>query len=106
MNPIIEYWTPIEATIEYWKPRNKTVRTDTGYTYLDKKSEQSSVEVWSGTKEEIFKKFEKEQNTLKYCNGHYYKFKDKKLEEEQHEWYKNLPEHVRFNMYYGNGVVD
>ncbi len=94
------------ATIEYWKPRNKTVTTDTGYTYLDRKSEQSSVQVWSGTKEEIFKKFEKERNKLRYCNGHYYKFRDKNLEREQSEWYKNLPEHVRFNMYYSTGVVE
>ena len=38
--------------------------------------------VWSGDKERIFKRFYKENNSLKYCNGSHYTFKDANLERE------------------------
>tara|TARA_R100000654_G_C2686835_1_gene127980 strand:+ start:1850 stop:2080 length:231 start_codon:yes stop_codon:yes gene_type:complete len=72
--------------------------------YWDNKIKK--VENWSGTKEEIFKKFDAENNRLRYCNGSYYKFEDKNLQQEYFDWYKSLSEGTKFKMFYGNGVVD
>ncbi len=82
--------------VEYW---DKISYTTSG-------SEIKRVEVWSGDKEEIFKRFDKENNSLRYCNGSYYKFEDRSIQDEYRKWYNELPEGVRFQMYYGNGVVD
>jgi len=62
--------------------------------------------VWSGSKERIFKRFYKENNSLKYCNGSHYTFKDANLEREYKTWLTSLSKATRFKMYYGNGVVD
>jgi len=96
----------MKAQIEYWDPKNEIVVTDTGFRYLDTKSVIKNVETWYGDKEEIFKKFDKKNNRLRYCNGSYYKFEDKTLEDEYRTWYKSLDENTKFNMFYGNGVVD
>ena len=96
----------MEAKIDYWNPKNETVVTETGFRYLDTKSVITKTETWNGTKEEIFKKFDKENSSLRYCNGSYYKFQDNLLQQEYMEWYNNLSEATKFNMFYGNGVVD
>ena len=57
-------------------------------------------------KENIFKKFYEDNNRLRYCNGSYYDFADADIKKEYREWYNGLPEHVKFNMYYGDGFVD
>jgi len=62
--------------------------------------------VWEGTKEEIFKRFDKENNRLRYCNGSHYKFQDNTLQQEYIDWYKSLSQSTKFNMFYGNGTVD
>jgi hypothetical protein len=62
--------------------------------------------VWSGSEEMIFKRFYKENNSLKYCNGCFYTFKDANLEREYKTWLTSLSKATRFKMYYGNGVVD
>jgi uncharacterized protein YecT (DUF1311 family) len=85
-----------EVKVEYWD--------NISYTSCD--SEIKSVETWNGTKEEIFKKFDKKNNRLRYCNGSYYEFQDKKLKQEYLEWYRSLSKSTKFNMFYGNGVVD
>lgn len=96
----------MKARIEYWNPANKTVVTVTGFRYLNTDSELKKVEEWEGTKEEIFKKFDKQNNSLRYCNGSHYKFENKNLETKYQDWYKSLSQNTKFNMYYGNGVVD
>jgi len=96
----------MKAKIEYWNPKNETVITETGFRYLDTKSVITRVETWEGTKEEIFKKFDQKNNSLRYCNGSYYMFEDKQLAVEYKEWYNSLDEATKFNMFYGNGVVD
>ena len=96
----------MKATVEYWNPENKTVVTETGYRYYSKKPIVTDTEVWNGTKEEIFKRYDKENNRLRYCNGSYYTFTEKKLIDEYMDWYNSLSENTRFNMYYCNGVVD
>jgi len=96
----------MKAIIKYWNPRNKTVVTDSGFTYLDTKSEITKTETWEGSKEEIFKKFYKNNNSLRYCNGSYYKFEDETLYTKYLKWYKSLSKSTKFSMYYGNGIVD
>ena len=96
----------MEARIERWNPANRTVVTETGFRYLDTQSEVDKVEVWEGTKEQIFKRFYKENNSLRYCNGSHYKFEDETLHTEYRKWYQSLDEAVKFGMFYGNGVVD
>lgn len=92
--------------VDYYAPRNKSVVTESGFRYRDTREEIKKTEIFEGTLEEIFLKFEKLNNTLKYCNGHYWKFSDSKFQEQQRKWYSNLPESVKFDLYYGNGVVD
>lgn len=96
----------MKAIIEYWSPVNKTVVTETGFRYLDTKSDITKVEAWEGTKEQIFKRFYKENNSLRYCNGSYYKFEDSTLRTEYQKWYNGLNKSTKFSMFYGNGVVD
>jgi hypothetical protein len=96
----------MKVKIEYWDRKNKTVVTETGFRYLDTSSEIKKVETWEGTKEEIFKRFDKQNNRLRYCNGSYYKFVDESLNQEYIKWYKGLDEGTKLNMFYSNGVVD
>jgi len=86
----------VTVKIEYWDR----------ISYKSCNSEIKRVETWNGTKEEIFKRFDKENNSLRYCNGSYYKFQDNALEQEYLKWYDSLSESTKFNMYYGGGVVD
>ena len=65
-----------------------------------------NVEDWEGTEEEIFKRFDKANNRLRYCNGSHYKFEDSKLNNKYFAWYKSQDETTKLNMFYGNGVVD
>lgn len=58
------------------------------------------------TKEELFRKFYEWNRTLRYCNGCYFKFFDENVKAEYHEWYESLSEMTRFDMYYGDGIVD
>ncbi len=57
-------------------------------------------------KEEIFKRFDKANNKLRYCNGSHYKFVDENLHREYIEWYDSLSKSEKLDMYYGNGIVD
>ena len=96
----------MKVILERWAPANKSVVTETGYRYFDTKSviiEEIEVE---GTEEEIFKDFDRKNNSLRYCNGSCYTFKDSSIKNRYIEWYKSLPESTRFQMYYGNGIVD
>ena len=69
------------------------------------KEEIKNIEIWEDTKEEIFKKFDKKNNKLKYCNG-YLCFEDEKIFIKYKTWYKSLNRTTQLNMYYGNGTVD
>jgi hypothetical protein len=62
--------------------------------------------IWEGTEDEIFNKFYKENNRLRYCNGTHYKFKWKIYEKRYDLWFDSLTKQKRFDMYYGNGTVD
>jgi hypothetical protein len=56
---------------------------------------------------EIFENFYKKNNSLRYCNGSYYKFNCDKWIIKYNEWLKSDDYKKKsFNLYYGNGVVD
>jgi hypothetical protein len=56
----------------------------------------------------LFEIYYKLNNSLRYCNGSYYKFQDKNWQEKYNEWLKS--DHYKkksFDLYYGkNGIVD
>lgn len=98
----------ITTTLDYWNPRNVDVVTETGFRYLDTKSVITCTEqITASNKILLFEKFYKMNNSLRYCNGSYYKFHDKALESEYNDWLKSDDfKKKHFNLYYGNGVVD
>lgn len=71
--------------------------------YRDKKSEEIT---WEGTYDELFEKLEEENRHLRYCNGYYYTFKDMEMNKLHTIWYALISEGRKFNLYYGNGIVD
>ena len=85
----------MDIILEYWD------REDYSTNSVIKKTETIS-----GSKIDIFKKFDAKNNSLRYCNGSYYKFQDKEIQKEYNIWYKSLDKQTKFNMYYGGGIVD
>ena len=96
----------MKVNVEYWSPKNVSVVTETGFRYLDNSSGLKRVEEWDDEPEAIFKKFNKLNNSLRYCNGSHYKFEDSNIQVQYRAWYDSLDEGTKFNMFYGNGVVD
>lgn len=67
---------------------------------------ETKEEVFSGeTYPEIFKNIYKYRKTFKYCNDGF-KFSDKKDEMSYYDWYNNLSEAERFDLYYQGTTVD
>jgi|TARA_R110002073_G_C9253276_1_gene562749 hypothetical protein len=86
----------IKVKINYWG----------NVSHLTTREEIKETQIWEDTKEEIFKKFDKQNNRLRYCNGSYLKFEDESLSLEYVNWYNSLDKTTQLNMYYGNGTVD
>ena len=64
-------------------------------------------DVWEGeTLDEVFVRMYKANNSLRYCNGHSYHFKDNAVAEQYHLWNLTMSHGRSFDLYYGNGVVD
>lgn len=61
---------------------------------------------FSNTLDKIFEGFEKANNKLRYCNGHYFQFKDKDVQTLYRIWLKVADDARLFHLYYGDGVVD
>lgn len=80
----------------------KIIRVDKD-RYFNEKETPINVE---GTDEQCFEKFYAFNRTYKYCNDVYFKFADKADKDNYDNWYKNLSETNKFNMYYGNSIVD
>jgi hypothetical protein len=98
----------IKATLDYWRAKNETVVTETGFRYVDTNSVIKATKTIKDTAEiGLFEQFYKLNNSLRYCNGSYFKFQDKEWEEKYKEWLKSDDyKQKSFNLYYGNGVVD
>ena len=87
----------MEVKIEYWDR----------ISYTNCNSEIKKTETLSATTEDaLFESFYKKNNSLRYCNGSYYKFEDNSVEAKYNDWRKNMSKARSFELYYGNGVVD
>lgn len=77
-------------------------------SYLNFKSIiKSQREIEADNDIEIFEKFYKMNNILRYCNGSYYKFQDLEWQNKYNEWLKSDDYKKKsFDLYYGNGIVD
>jgi hypothetical protein len=99
----------MQTTLLYYAPNDKTIVTESGYVYLDTKSVVKNEEVVSFADDiELFELFYRKNNSLRYCNGSYYKFKDSNYEHEYNKWLKSDDYEAKsFSLYYGrNGIVD
>ena len=70
---------------------------------------KTTKEVTQSFKEDIdvFVGFYNLNNSLRYCNGSYYKFKDEEWENKYKQWLKSDEyKKMSFNLFYGNGIVD
>lgn len=63
-------------------------------------------ELTGKTKEECFKEFYNRNKVYRYCNDIFYKFKEKDDEIQYKAWYAGLSDATKFDMYYGNSIVD
>ena len=88
----------MKATLDYWDKID----------YTSIRSEIKTTKEIEGTDEiDLFEQFYKLNNSLRYCNGSYYKFQDKEWENKYNQWLKSDDYKKKsFNLYYGNGVVD
>jgi hypothetical protein len=89
----------MEIILDYWD------RKDYQYSWESEIKKQETIEADDDIA--IFEKFYKMNNSLRYCNGSYYKFNDKQWQDRYNEWLKTDDYKSKsFNLYYGNGVVD
>ena len=100
----------MEVIIEYWDKLRETITNEVGFCYENQDSTVTDTEkhmiLTEEQKIELFKDFDKRNNKLRYCNGTYWKFKDDNMQEEYLKWYRELPETIKHDMFYGKGVVD
>jgi len=96
------------AILDYWNPNNKIVVCDDGYRYFDTKSVITGQSTITGDSEiSIFEQFYKLNNSLRYCNGSYYKFQQQEWKDKYDKWLKSDDYKSKsFNLFYGGGVVD
>jgi hypothetical protein len=88
----------MKAILDYWDKID--------YTSIN--SEIKRTQEIEGIDEiNLFEQFYKLNNSLRYCNGSYYKFNSPEWETKYKEWLKSDDYKSKsFNLYYGNGVVD
>ena len=88
MKEILEYWDRVSYTSCHSEIKRKE-------------------EINGNTEIEIFENFYNKNNSLRYCNGSYYKFQSKEWENKYNNWLKSDDyKNKSFNLYYGNGTVD
>ena len=97
-----------KATLNYWKPRNELIVSENGFCFTDTTSVITTQKTIENTTEiGLFEQFYKLNNSLRYCNGSHYTFKDKELEQKYQIWLKSDDyKQKSFNLFYGGGVVD
>ena len=76
------------------------------HVYPRTAAKEEEHEIEGATMDEVFEKHYKANNSLRYCNGYYYKFKDEKVQKLYNLWDITMPEARSFWLYYGNGTVD
>ena len=88
----------MKTTLDYWDKID--------YTSINSEIKRQQ-EIESNNEIEMFEKFYKLNNSLRYCNGSYYKFQNKEWENKYQQWLKSDDYKKKsFNLYYGNGTVD
>jgi len=74
--------------------------------FFDNYKPTEKTKKFLGETDQIFEEFYKLNNSLRYCNGSYWKFMEQKTEQEYYDWLKSLSKERSFKLYYGNGIVD
>jgi len=88
----------MNVELNYWDRKN--------YTSFDSEiKRQETIDAENDIT--IFEQFYKKNNSLRYCNGSYYKFVSQEWQDKYDAWLKSDDYKAKsFNLYYGNGVVD
>lgn len=76
--------------------------------YYDNDNESNNRrEMWAGTMDELFERFERKNNSLKYCNGCGYRFVNKDDIAPLYQiWCKIIPFGRSWELCYPTGLVD
>jgi hypothetical protein len=84
----LNYWDKVD----YYSSRSEIKRTE----YIESDNEI-----------DVFESFYKKNNSLRYCNGSYFKFVSSEWDQKYKDWL-NSDDYKKksFNLFYGNGVVD
>jgi hypothetical protein len=89
----------MKVILDYWD------RKDYPYSWESEIKDTKEIEGFNEI--DLFEQFYKLNNSLRYCNGSYYKFQDKEWQDKYNQWLKSDDyKQKSFNLYYGNGVVD
>lgn len=80
--------------------------TEENISYDPRIESTTAKHVFSGTLDEVFERLERENNRLRYCNGHYFEFDDKEHRRLYGMWARLIPYWRSFKLYYGNGTID
>lgn len=82
-----------------------TIKLIHTFNRFDVNSEKKE-ETFSGDNyQEVFKNIYKYRKTFKYCNDGF-EFLNKKDEINYNNWYKNLSNREKFDLYYAGSIVD
>jgi len=98
----------LKVLLNYWDLHRETRQYESGGYYQHQESKITRTEeIEAKTDIELFEIFYKKNNSLRYCNGSYYKWAEKEMELKYSEWLKSDDYKKKsFNLFYGNGVVD
>lgn len=98
----------MKTKLDYYNRRDEFVKDSNGKEYYDNKSRiTAEKEIEASSEIELFEKFYKLNNSLRYCNGSYYEWQNKEYKTKYSIWLKSDDYKKKsFSLYYGNGVVD
>ncbi len=98
----------MKANLNYYDNVRETKEYPSGGYYVSSSTKLiRNIEIDGITEIDIFEKFYKLNNSLRYCNGSYYKFETKDWQDKYNEWLKSDDYKSKsFNLYYGGGIVD
>jgi hypothetical protein len=88
----------MEVVLDYWDR----------VSYTSCESEIKHQKTITATSDiDVFEQFYKLNNSLRYCNGSFYRFHNNEWANKYQEWLHSEDyKQKSFNLYYGNGVVD
>jgi hypothetical protein len=86
----------MNVQLDYWNPDKN---------YNSEITRQETIEADNDI--EIFEQFYKKNNSLRYCNGSFYRFTSQEWQDKYNAWLQSDDYKAKsFNLYYGGGVVD